>query len=149
MPGISIVNSVITIIERSFRTSERFAIVVAMTLLAVSCSPPGDLGTNRMPNVADLDGEKVELTAKCTVSKVPSTIKVFVGEKGLFAELPKEFAGRFPSGDRAWVGLTGIIHLQPQGGPMTAEQSDGHIEVEAIHFYDQKSGHSESLVLVE
>lgn len=64
-------------------------------------------------------------------------------------DLPKEFQQKFPAGDQAWISLVGVCGMEPQGGPFTAESSDGLVEVEKVVFYDQVKGHVESIKIGE
>jgi hypothetical protein len=97
---------------------------------------------------AKLEGKKITLTAPCRVSLGAHHVHVEVQGKDLMVELPQAYQRKFTSGARAWIGLTGSCHIEPQGGPDSQEQADGYIAVEKVHFFDQADGHSESLKIV-
>jgi hypothetical protein len=97
----------------------------------------------------DINGKMVELTARCRVSLSPSDVHVMVAGKDLVVELPEPFRGKFSSGDSAWIGLTGMCHIEPQGSESTQTQADGYIEPKKILFFDQAAGHVESVKIVQ
>ena len=99
----------------------------------------------RTVDARKFDGKTIALTAPCRVSKTATDVYVYVGDRDLRVELPAAFHRKFPAGDRAWIGLVGTCRLVPQGGPETAEQSDGYIEVDKVLFYDKGKDHEATI----
>jgi len=114
---------------------------------------PGECTKTRQSrdlDVNNLDGQKIKLISRGTVSLEAGFVHVNVKGKDLVVELPNEYKRKYPSGENTWLGLIGICHIQPQGDPETQEHSDGYIDidVETILFYDQNDGHKESLEII-
>ena len=96
-----------------------------------------------------LDDKRLELIARCGVSKVPNRVYVRVKGAKLSVPLPEDLHGKLDAGEKGWIGVVGVCRMIPQGGPLTAESCDGSIEVEKILFYDQKEDRKESLKILE
>lgn len=125
------------------------ALKITLVLMVMACAP-----AVFADSISQLDGKKINLTARCSFSKMPDQVYAIIGKKKYLVKLPEEFQNKVPVGPNAWIGLTGVCRDKKIGSPGfirhadgsievtqgTAEYADGFIEVTKVLFFDQKEG---------
>ena len=65
------------------------AFKITLALMFMACAPAVFAGS--LPR---LDGKKINLTARCSFSKIPDQVYAIVGKRKYLVKLPKEFQKR-------------------------------------------------------